>query len=254
MLAACVIWPARHRLRLRELKRPAVLEAILLFAVFLGMYLALPLGTVDAGYIDVRALALVSLFAVIAFLCLWDEDSMTRSLGSALALPLAALLATGNLAYLGKHLHKDDAWLSSIRAVVAAVPQGTYVLFGHTLPYGEKVKPFLHSDSYVVADRGGITPNLFSGDAGNPMKYFRYIHRPYMVEDEWYVAWPAPLIDWQEVACRYDFLLLTKPFEPRRIGLATTTVAENESAALLAPVKGSCTANAVPAAASIPRN
>jgi hypothetical protein len=255
MLAACVIWPARHRLRLREIKRPVVQEMLVLSAVFLGMYLVLPPGAVDAGYIDVRALALFSLFVVLTFLSLWDDDSLERSFGSALALPLAVLLVTGNLVYLGRHLHKDDAWLSRIRAVAAAVPRGAYVMFGYTLPIADwRIKSFLHADSYVVADRAGVTPNLFSGDRGNPMKYFRYIHRPYMPTDEWYTAWPNPLVAWQEVACTYDFILVTKPFEPRRIGLATTTIAENESATLLAPIKGRCAANASRAAARVPGN
>jgi hypothetical protein len=255
LLAVCVIWPARRRLRLRELKTPAVLEMLLLAAVFLGMYLVLPIATTDAYFIDVRALPFISLFGVIAFLCLWEEGSLGRNLGSALTLPLAALLVTGNLAYLARHLYKDDGSLTQVRRLIAVVPPGAYVLFGHT-QHGTAwmMKPFQHADAYVLADRGGVIPSLFSGDGGNPMKYFRYIHRPYTPPEEWYKRWPRLRVEWQEVACTYDFILMTKPFEPRRIGLATTVVAENESAALLGIDRGTCQAGAMRAAANRPRS
>jgi hypothetical protein len=253
LLAACVIWPARRRLRLRELKTPAVLEMLLLAAVFLGMYLVLPIATTDAYFIDVRPLPFISLFGVIAFLCLWEEGSLGRNLGSALTVPLAALLVTANLAYLARHLYKEDGSLTKVRGLIATVPRGAYVLFGLT-QFGKAwvMKPFQHADAYVVADRDGVVPTLFSGDGGNPMKYFSYINRPYTPDEEWYVRWPGLRVEWQEVACTYDFILMTKPFEPRRIGVATTMVAENESAALLGIDKGSCQAGATRAAANRP--
>ncbi|MDB6158065.1 MAG: hypothetical protein JWO04_1771 [Gammaproteobacteria bacterium] len=255
LLAACVIWPARRRLRLSELKAPAVLEMFLLAAVFLGMYLVLPVATADAYYIDVRPLALVSLFGVIAILCLWEEGSLGRSFGSALTLPLAALLVMGNLAYLARHLYREDGSLTQVRDLLGAVPRGAYVLFGHTRDGTDwMMKPFQHADAYVVADRGGVIPSLFSGDGGNPMKYFRYIHRPYTPPEDWYVDWPRPRVQWQQVACTYDFILVSKPFEQQRIGVATTTVAENESAALLSTDKGSCRVGATRAAANSSRN
>jgi hypothetical protein len=219
------------------------------------MYLVLPIATTDAYFIDVRPLPFVALFGMIAFLCLWEEGSLGRNVGSALTVPLAALLVAGNLAYLARHLYREDGSLTKVRDLVAAVPRGAYVLFGHTR-YGRlwMMKPLQHADGYVVADRGGVIPTLFSGDGGNPMKYFRYIHRPYTPPEQWYVRWPQLRVEWQQVACTYDFLLMTKPFEPRRIGVATTTVAENESAALLGIDKGSCQSGATRAAANSPRN
>jgi hypothetical protein len=86
------------------------------------------------------------------------------------------------------------------------------------------------------------------------MKYFRYIHRPYTPPEDWYVDWPRPRVQWQQVACTYDFILVSKPFQQQRIGVATTTVAENESAALLSTDKGGCRVGATRAAANSSRN
>jgi hypothetical protein len=101
------------------------------------------------------------------------------------------------------------------------------------------------------------------------MLYFRYKHRPYRPAEGWYgaqrmrslpantkanaarsagaVDWydltPAP--DWGRVACDYNYLLITMPFERNMLGVATRTIASNGSAALLrvdpaARAKSSC--------------
>src|SRR6185312_699088 len=48
--------------------------------------------------------------------------------------------------------------------------------------------PYVHAASFVVIDRGGMTPYLFGGDDGDPMIYFRYRHRPYEPKWMWYDA------------------------------------------------------------------
>jgi hypothetical protein len=124
--------------------------------------------------------------------------------------------------------------------------------------------PVVHAASFVVLDRGGITPYLFGGDDGDPMLYFRYRNRPYEPKWMWYDAerlrnlaarmratglplnsylvrtdrrkpWyekTAPP-EWDRVACDYEFILVTIPFDRALIGVTTHTIAANESAALL---------------------
>jgi hypothetical protein len=104
------------------------------------------------------------------------------------------------------------------------------------------VRPFLHVDSFLVIDRHGLSPYLFSGNGGYPMKYFRYAHWPYAPDDDWYNSNGA--VDWRQVGCSYDYLLVTKPYDPNRIGLSTTALAENASAVLLRVAKGSCESDA----------
>jgi hypothetical protein len=40
-------------------------------------------------------------------------------------------------------------------------------------------------------------------------------------------------VDWQPIACSYQFVLIAKPYDARRIAVPTSVAAENESAALL---------------------
>jgi hypothetical protein len=119
-----------------------------------------------------------------------------------------------------------------------------------------------------------VIPYLFSGDRGDPMKYFRYRTRPYWPEEDWYVEqrkWRAgtpwtyrlqgqdytwrfayskrnfywePLdlvpVDWNRVACQYDFLLMTLPADMSLIGVPTHSVRANNTAALVAVDKSAC--------------
>jgi hypothetical protein len=98
------------------------------------------------------------------------------------------------------------------------------------------ILPFLHSGEFAVIDRASETPYLFSGDHGDAMKYFRYRNRPYAPDDEWYHRSDpdAPAVDWNQVASQYQYLVVTKPFDSRRIPVDGRVLAENEVAAVLA--------------------
>jgi hypothetical protein len=174
------------------------------------------------------SLPVITVFAVLAVLRV--------SAGGTMALALAMLLAVGNLAYLEYHVGQNDEWMSRYREVVRAVPRGVAVLSIYAGPQADS-RPFVHAGTFVVIDRGGLTPYLFSADHGDPMLYFRSRRQRYRPAEDWYgerrkgssTARP----DWRRVACDYDFLLLTVPFDPHEIGLPTRTVAMNPSAALL---------------------
>jgi hypothetical protein len=236
MLGACVLLRA-GRPRLRDLAEPRVLEMLALAATFLAMYVVLPMGYADAWYVDVRPLALVSVFVILACLNLPTPRSWAHGPRLPLTLTLAVLLVIGNLAYLTKHLLKEDAWLSQYRALVAVIPHGAHVLPVYTCPREGTLMPFLHADSFVTIDRGGVTPYEFTGDTANPMKYFRYADKLYSPDESWYNNPLLYSVEWPSVARDYDFVLVTKPFEPRRIHVPVTTLAENETAALLAIAK-----------------
>jgi hypothetical protein len=233
----CALWPARHQLRRGALVKPAVLEMLVLAGAFLAMYIALPFEYGAGSYLDLRPLALIPLFLIIACMYLSDEKSTTYESGAGIAMPLAALLAVGNLAYLTWHLVKDNVWMSEYRAVIAAIPQGASVL--PIFPGTDELQPFRHAASFAVIDRGAVIPYLFSGNGGEPQSYFRYIHFPYAPPDWWpyYNPPSAPEVDWQAIGRSYEFLLVMKPFEFDRIRLSTTMVAENETAVLLAIAK-----------------
>jgi hypothetical protein len=216
---------------------------------------------------------MLTLFLIFACLHLADERSSGRAFNTLPVFAFATLLAAANFAYLEIHLSNSNAMIARYRAVVTAVPRASYVLPVYTQPM-YTLSPLLHAGSYAVLDRGAVTPALFSRDRGDPMKYFRYRHRPYMPDEWWYLSlekWTKAIeatyavegqtyrwrfafserhsqwimmdlapVDWNRIACDYDFLLVTMPFDAAHIRVRTTTAAANETAALLAVDKQEC--------------
>jgi hypothetical protein len=233
LLAGCLF--ARTGVpRWRDLHRPLVLEMLVLAVLFVATYFALPIGYAEAYYVDTRPLPLASFFFVAACLALPRPDPVTHPRRERLAFFLAALLAVANLAYLARHFVAESAWVAQYRSVVATIPVHGRVLPVYTHGGEGSVVPYLHVSGYVSMDRAAVEPYVFAGDNGNPMKYFRYLHRPYDPAETWYGEIPRPPIDWHTVARDYDFVVITKPFNPAALTLATRTVTENSSAALLA--------------------
>jgi hypothetical protein len=230
LFAAVVAWGLWDDLRWQRLLRPQVVEMLALAVTFLFIYLVLPSRYSQAAYVDVRALMLISLFVVLARVLLADASPERAR---PIVLPLAALVATLNLAYLIVHLSPDNAWMNGYRAMIARIPRGAAVLPIYTGGHEGGVSPRLHTHSYIVMDRAALTGYLFGGDAGHPMKYFRYTSRPYSPNLRWYnIDQPIP-VNWRAIACSYDFLLVDKPYDSSRIPIRSATVAENGSAALL---------------------
>lgn len=248
LFAACILWPVRRELkRLELLRKPLVVEQLLLAAAFLGIYFVLPVEGMYAYYVDIRALPMITLFLLLACVWLPTEQSAGQTFGNARVLGLAALLAIANLAYLTVLLEGNNSWIYRYRAIVASVPKGAYVLPIHTETRQQYV---LHVGSHVVLDRDAISPYLFSGPE-DPETYFLYKSPRYAPGIQWYRrqlhgAEQAidSAVDWNRIACNYDFLLVTMPFDPAFIHVPTAKVASNDSATLLAVDKGACRAGA----------
>lgn len=224
--------------RLRELRQPRVLEPLALSATFLVMFFVLPLGYSEAFYVDTRPLPLASFFFICACLSLPHRDAATTSARrEPAALLLAAVLGVCNIAYLTHHFIAEREWVSRYRSVAAALPFHARVLPVYTYGGEGAVVPFLHTSGFLSIDRAAIEPYVFAAENGNPMKYFRYTRLPYDPPEVWYGAIPRPRLNWQAVARDYDFLLVTKPYEPGVLELPTRIVTDNSTAALLAIVK-----------------
>lgn len=290
LLAFCLLWPVRRALLSRRLLEPAVLEQLALAVAFLGIFAVLPKTYSGAAYADVRALPMVVIFVLFAALRLAPgrhEALPARSgdFAGAPALAAAVVLAAVNLAYIGWHLQKDNAWVQRYRAVVAHVPRHSLVLTIYTDPHGPGIRQH-HASAFVLLDRQGLIPYLFAGNRGDPMSYFDFNRRPYTPIENWYPlqqAWnrapvftfhwhgqsyswrfrfdrserdwePAVLapVDWGEVACQYPYIIVTEPYDPAYIGVPTRTLAANSSAALLAVDRGACRPGSGAGAAGTP--
>jgi hypothetical protein len=273
LLVALLVWPVRRRLRWQWLSQPRVLTALAVALVFLGGYFALPAQYSDSAFVDVRALPIVTLMLLLAVLNLADPQLAGRQFSEA-PLLLAALLALGNLAYLVKHVSRIDRQLTEYREVGAELPRGARVLPIHTRRRDGDLRPLLHAGSFLVIDRDARIPYLFSGDRGDAMKYFRYRHHPYMPDEEWYrtqVTWNRGVeqtyevegraytwrfvwskedgewetadltpVDWNRVACGYDFLVPTLPVDVHMIGVPARLLRRNSAAALFSIDHSSC--------------
>ena len=273
MLALCVLFGCWRALRPALLKSPLVVENLLIAAAFVGVYMLLPRDYADAAYVDVRALTMITLFLLIA--SAWLSHSVGgRGYGSVAVQAFALLVVAMNLGWIAVRLKPLDHWISRYREIVAAVPAKARVLPVSTHDKTGTFYPLLHAGSFLVLDREAMMPYLFSGNGGDPMRFFFYVSRPYMPHESWYrdqqkwlkavpatysvlgeqYTWrfqysnsdrvwePAMLapVEWARVACDYEWLLIAKPYDPQLIGVGTTLVTENEAAALLSVDKGEC--------------
>jgi hypothetical protein len=243
----CCVWPYRTReARQQALADPRAREMGALALTYLGVYIVLPLSLSDASWVDVRAIPLVALFLLMGSLVAAAPGTPSnRTLADAVPPLLAAVLAVANLIYLDLHLSEFDGWLARYRNIVSAVPAGAYVLPIYTNKRDRPIKSTLHAASFTAIDRAAFTPYFFSGDQGEPMRYFRYNRRPYAPEETWYVEPTSAGVEWNRVACAYGFLLVMQPYDPGRISIATRPVVENDTAALEAIAPGACAAQGV---------
>jgi hypothetical protein len=235
----CLLWPTWRKLQPVALRKSPVMEQVSLAVAFLVVYLVLPRDYADAAFVDIRALPMMTLCLMLACLYLTKEGGCRLSTLPALA--LAVTLASANLAMLVFHLKAMDAAIGRYRAVAASMPRGAAVLPIYTLPV-HSVEFLLHAASFAVLDRDALMPSLFSRDRGDPMKYFRYRHRPYAPDEGWYYPWMTDTrpVDWNKIACGYDFLLVTVPFDAQRIQVPTTVARANDVVALLAVDRRAC--------------
>lgn len=218
---------------------PRVLEMAALLLAFVAIYLLLPNMYSEAAYVDVRALALIPVFALLAAVWLADRGLPDGAgvLAGPIALPGALLIAAANLALVFVPMQRDDRLATAYRALASSVPARAWVLPVFTRAPQGTVHSFLQMGSWVVTDRKAVSPYLFAGDRGAPVKYFRYVDRVYVPPEWWYEPAYVPtgnvMVNWRAIGCQYDYLLLTQPWEPAWIGVATRRVAENEGGVLL---------------------
>jgi hypothetical protein len=273
LLALCMLLGASRALRPTSLKTPMVVENLLIAIAFVGVYILLPRDYADAAYVDVRALAVVTLFLLIT--SAWLSNTVDgQGYGQVAVTAFALLVVAANLGWIALRQRPLELWMSQYRAVVAAVPEKAHVLPVSTHAKVGTFYPFLHAGSFLVLDRGALMPYLFSGNGGDPMKFFTYVRRPYMPHESWYLdqlnwrnavpasytvhgevytwrfqystrdgVWkPATMVpvDWARVACEYDWLLVAKPYDATLIGVGTQLKAENDAAALLAVDRRAC--------------
>ena len=273
MLWLCMVLGCLRAWRWRYVLTPAVVENLLIAVAFMALYVLLPRDYADAAYVDIRALVMITIFLLIA--SAWLSDARGGIGYGSLGVTLFSLAVVAmNLGWIAYRIKPLEHWVQDYRKVVASVPVGARVLPVTTQAKVGLFDPFLHAGSYLVLDRNALMPYLFSGNGGDPMKFFVYRQQPYMPHESWYPkqrAWqaatpatyntmgqeytwrfkyserdhvwePAKMVpvDWPRVACNYEWMLVAKPFDGSFIGVRTELKTENDSAALLAIDRSAC--------------
>src|SRR5262249_48679398 len=141
MLAVAVGWGLWHDLRRRTLMRPAVIETLALAATFLVIYIVLPGQYAEAAYVDVRALAPITIFIILSRAQLAEDTPSRPAFSDAFILPFAAVLATCNLVYLAHNLIRENTWATGYRDIIAKIPRDAAVLPVYTAGRESHVMP-----------------------------------------------------------------------------------------------------------------
>jgi hypothetical protein len=219
----------------RRAATPTVWEMLALSVTFTAIYLVLPSGLGTATWIDMRAVPMIALFLMLACLATaGPAQAQPRIPISAIAIALSALLALANLIYLVHHLQPLERRVADYRAVVARIPPGSWVFPVYTGTTDRPVKSTLHLDAYVLTDRQAFSPYQFSRDLGDPMQYFSYRNKPYAPDEDWYTDGQSEPVDWPAIESSYDYLLVMKPFDAKRVPISGQPVFENDAAVLMA--------------------
>jgi hypothetical protein len=201
---------------------------LLVVVVLLGLYLIMPLAAGRAYAVDARALPYALLFLMLA--SVRAASSTPRLRWPQLA--LASVLAVLNLGYVAAHLLPSNAAMGAYKSIAARVPRDSLVLPVDTESAQNPRTPFLHAGSFATLTTAAMTPYLFAGDQNPHIDYFQYVDRPYAPALLWYIDGDQG-VPWARVLERYQYLLITAPWDPRRIPVRYTVVASNQAAALL---------------------
>jgi hypothetical protein len=229
----CLLLFIRRRAWRDAFASPRVIESLAIATAFFALFVALPFSYSGGTYIDMRMLPPAAFFLLLACLQLPRVEPSSESARRvpSLAIALAVVLSVANLGYLCKHFLELSSWSTRYRELFDAIPRGAHVL---PICTNKEIFKYMEPSAITVIDRQVSTfPALFSGSTGHSMTYFRYVDRPYRPAGEWFIGVP-PNVDWRRIACTYQYILVTQPFDMSLFPLAMSTVAENSSGALLA--------------------
>jgi hypothetical protein len=195
------------------------------------IYFVLPFGLGGIYYVDERALLFFFIPLLMLTLRLFEDASPAA--GQVMSLMVACcVLATANLGALASFLPRQNHELALYREALQTIPARKTVLPIHTRRRDGNTYPLRHAGSFYAADRDGYVPYFFSQEnASGPAGYFTDLSPIYRPAQSWYMGKGEP--DWSKVARTYDYVVITKPWNPRRIDRARLELYfENEVATI----------------------
>lgn len=205
-------------------------EQLLVAGALALLYVITPTDVGVTAYLDVRALHYASVFLVCAGVRCAEPHPRVR----ATQLAAASIVAVLNLVYLAAWMLPQNAALGNYRQLAGRIPADATVLPIDTrtpILAHHYDDPFRHAGAYATLESHALTPYLFAGDQQPHLSYFRYTHRPYAPDLLWYSN--GTRVHWERVLREYRYLLVTVPWDARKIPVPYTVVAQNDVAALL---------------------
>ncbi len=183
-----------------------------------AIYFVLPFGLAGVFYVDERALPFF--YIPLMLLALRFVESAEPRQGHIVALIVGCvLLAAANLGALLWFLPGQNAELAQYREAILQIPARKKVLTIYTRHRDGNTYPLRHAGSFYAVDRESYIPYLFSQEnASGPAGYFSDLERIYRPPQSWYMSRAEP--DWEKVARTYDYVVITKPWSPKRIDLS----------------------------------
>jgi hypothetical protein len=188
----------------------------------------MPYARGAAAGVDMRAIPLVAVFALVTALAAAEGAGGPRRA----EMTLAAALAGANVVFLSLHLLPANAVMNDYRHLAARIPPTARVLPVASGPADGAVRPFHHAGALVTLESGAVTPYLFAGEI---TPYFRYRASQPPLDEAWYLLGRSPSpTERAAIAARFDHLLVIEPFDRARLGIATRVVDREGRASLLA--------------------
>ena len=179
------------------------------------IYFVLPFGLGGIFYVDERALLFFFIPMLMLSLRLF-EDAVPGSGQVTSLLVACAVLAAVNLGALALFLPRQNHEVALYREALRSIPARKTVLPIHTRHRDGNTYPLRHAGSFYAVDRDGYVPYFFSQEnASGPAGYFTDLSPIYRPPQSWYMGKGEP--DWGRVARAYDFVVITKPWNVRRI-------------------------------------
>jgi hypothetical protein len=177
-----------------------------------AIYFILPIGFGGIYYVDERALPFFYVPLLIFALRMLETSQPDRKL----LLVACSALAVANLASLASFLPRQNRQVAQYREALHTIPERQNVLPIYTRARDGNTYPLRHAGSFYVADRAGYIPYLFSQiTGGGPSGYFSDFSPAYRPPQDWYLNQGQP--DWDQVTQCYDYVVITKPWDAKRI-------------------------------------
>ena len=225
---ALILWASRAAISRSRYKEAEMAEIAVLSAVLVTLFFVLPIGFGPAGDVDIRALPYTAVVALLHVCRLASPEVLRRYWVRSVCF----FLSFANLGYLACYLVPINAHVAGFTEALDTVPAEQNLLGISTRPAYGRLHFSLHTTEIYMTTRGGFVPYVFSYNSSqDQLGYFQYKRYPYAPSMFWYDRWEP--VDWNRLRQTYDYVLIEKPYDPKRVELDhLDRIFENDDAVL----------------------